>query len=97
MSYMLLLHAAFDCQVPGQLKEGVATEDETPEVEAFVAELAEVDLVGHKLLLHYQDAQHRHPDHLVPAVPRPVAPKRTGAINLYQNNAWPIRMHACHS
>jgi len=32
-----------NCKVPGQLKEGAATKDGTLEVEAFVAELAEVD------------------------------------------------------
>jgi hypothetical protein len=69
--------------VPDQLKEGAAAEDGTLEEEAFVAELAEVDSVAHRLLLHYQDAQHHLPDPLEPAAPHPVVPiKIYSTVNL---------------
>lgn len=41
----------------------------------FVAKLAEVDLVAHKLQLHYQDAQPHPPNLPVPTVPHPIVPR----------------------
>jgi hypothetical protein len=75
----------YNCYVPDQLKEGAAAEDGTLEEEAFVAELAEVDLVAHRLLQHYQDAQHHLPDPLGPTALHPVVPRETySTINLYR-------------
>jgi hypothetical protein len=74
----------YNCYVPDQLMEGAAAEDGTLEEEAFVAELGEVDLVAHRLLQHYRDAQHHLPDPLGPTALHPVVPRETySTINLY--------------
>jgi hypothetical protein len=87
--FKLHLHSFKQCNynyyVPDQLKEGAVAEDGTLEEEAFVAELAEVDLAAHRLLLHYQDAQHHLPDLLEPAAPHPVVPTEMySTISLYR-------------
>lgn len=69
-SRQLMLHSVL--QSADRPKEGAVAEDGTLEEEAFVAELAEVDLAAHRLLLHYQDAQHHLPDPLEPAAPHQV-------------------------
>jgi hypothetical protein len=51
-------------------------------VEVFVVKLAEVDLVAHRLQLHYQDGIPHPPNLPVLTVPHPAVPKETQvAIN----------------